>query len=73
VVADDLAATLQLRGMAGDVRRRTVTGKGEVRRSRQCSPERKKATTLDRFRQGGAITSAHRRSIGVGGGRGGFR
>jgi hypothetical protein len=73
VVANDLTATLQLRGMAGDIRRRIITGKGEVGRPRQCSPERKKATVLDRFRRGGAVTSARRQPIGVGRGPGGFR
>jgi hypothetical protein len=46
MVTDGLMATLQLRGMAVGVRRRTIKGKGEVGRPRQCSPERKKVTTL---------------------------
>jgi hypothetical protein len=42
MVADSLTATLQLRGMAVNIRRRTIKGKGEVGRLQQCSPERKK-------------------------------
>jgi hypothetical protein len=46
MVANGLMATLQLRGMAEDVRRRTIKGKGELGWLRQCSPETKKAMTL---------------------------
>jgi hypothetical protein len=49
MVANGFTATLQLRGMAVDVRRRTIKGKGEVGRPQQCSSERKKATTLRPF------------------------
>jgi hypothetical protein len=48
MVANGFTATLQLRGMAVDVRRRTIKGKGEVGRPQQCSSERKKAMTLQR-------------------------
>jgi hypothetical protein len=49
MVANGFTATLQLRGMAVDVRRRTIKGKGEVGQPQQCSSERKKVTTLQPF------------------------
>jgi hypothetical protein len=45
-VANALTATLQLQGMALDVRHLIISGKSEVGRPRRCSSERKKATAL---------------------------